>query len=107
VRLLRRRSSWSGAEVGVDVAEGVLGPRADQRVTTLALQARPDGLGVELAVDAGEVPKAGRRDRGQRPVLAVWQPQAQVLDDPPDRMLEGRADPRPRHRRGVATLQRR
>src|SRR5207247_673570 len=62
------RPRHSGAQVGVDVVEGVLGPRADLRVTTLAVQGSPDGLGVELAVDAGEVPTAGRSQRAPRTV---------------------------------------
>ena len=72
----------SGAHVQVDVVERIFGPRTDQLVAALAIQDRSDGVGVELAVDAGEVAKAGRRDRGQGPVPAVQQAQAEVLDSP-------------------------
>src|SRR6266508_4217469 len=51
------------AQVQIDVVEGVLGPGADQWVAALAVQGGPDGPGVELAVDAGQVTKAGRRYR--------------------------------------------
>jgi hypothetical protein len=61
----------SRADIEVNVVETVRHSGADEVITTVMLQCRPDKARVQLAMDTGEVSQAGRRDGREAAVVIV------------------------------------